>query len=113
LPADPIVPTSTKRYYVHNIDINKHLAHTMPYTLSVICPVQLKQGLICEEHTSTACQWPSKVSLCPLELVTTWNCNQVKTLVKMTSTHMSFHEMVSVVQTHSFISCEERGIKIA
>ena len=34
-----------------------------PYTLSAICPVQLKLGLIREEHTSPACQWPSKVSI--------------------------------------------------
>jgi hypothetical protein len=32
-----------------------------------ICPVQLKPGFIREEHTSPACQWPLKVSICPLK----------------------------------------------
>ncbi|XP_045549135.1 uncharacterized protein isoform X1 [Salmo salar] len=45
---------------VDNGDIRKTLAHTTPYTLSAICSVQLKPGLIHEEHTSPACQWPSK-----------------------------------------------------
>ena len=60
-----------------------------------------------------ACQWPSKMSICPLKSVTTLNCSQVMTLVRTTSTQMSFPETVcdslfrnsSVVQTHSFISC--------
>ncbi|CDQ94708.1 unnamed protein product [Oncorhynchus mykiss] len=72
----------------------------------------LKPGIIREEHTSPACQWPSKVSICPLMSVTMPNCSQVKTLVKTTSTQMSFPETVSdslwrnlIVQTHSFISC--------
>jgi hypothetical protein len=64
-------------HYVHDVDISKPLAHMMPYTLSAICPVQLKPALICEEHTSPACQWPSKVSISPLKLVTTSNCSQV------------------------------------
>jgi hypothetical protein len=46
------------------------LAHTPPYELSAICPVQLKPGFIHEEHISPACQWPSKVSICPLTSVT-------------------------------------------
>ncbi len=29
-----------------------HSIHTMPYTLSAICPVQWKSGLIREEYTS-------------------------------------------------------------
>ena len=48
-----------------------------------------------------------------LKLVTTPNYSQVKTLVRTTSTQMSFSEMVSdslcrnssVVQTHSFTNC--------
>ena len=54
-----------------------------------------------------------KVSICPLKSVTTPNCSQVKTLVRTTSTQMSFPKTVSdslcgnllVVQTPSFISC--------
>ena len=56
---------------------------------------RLKPGSICEEHTSPACQWPSKVSICPLKSVTMPNCSQIKTLVRTTSTQMSFHETVS------------------
>ena len=78
--------------------------------LSVFCSVQLKPWFIGEEHTSLACQWPSKVSICPVKLVMTPNCSQVKTLVR---TQMSFPETVSdslcrsefVVKIHSFISC--------
>jgi hypothetical protein len=52
--------------------------------------------------------------------VTTPNCSQVKTLVRTTSTQMSFPEMISdilcrislVVQTHSFISCPGGGLAI-
>jgi hypothetical protein len=43
----------------------------------VICPIQLKPGFIRKEHTSPACQQPSKVSICPLKSVTTPNCSQV------------------------------------
>ena len=99
-------PKATMGHSVHNVNIGKLLAHT----LSAICPVQLKPGFIHEEHTS-ACQWPSEVSICPLKLVTTQNYSQVKTLVSTTSMQMSFPEMVShslcqnslFVQTHSFI----------
>ena len=80
---------------VHNVDISKPLAHKTPYPLSAICPVQLKPGFIREEHTSPACQWLSKVSICPLKSDTMPNCRQVKTLVRMTSTQMSFPETVS------------------
>ena len=53
------------------------------------------------------------MSICPLKSLTTPNCSQVKTLVRITSTQISFPGMVSgslcrnslVVQTHSFISC--------
>ena len=50
MPACPYHnPTTTMG---HNVDIRKQVAQTMPYTLSAICPVQLKPGLIHEEHTS-------------------------------------------------------------
>jgi hypothetical protein len=79
----------------HSIDISKPLAHTTPLKLSAICPVQLKPGFIREEQTSSACQWPLKVSLCPLKSVTTPNLSQVKTLAWTTSMQMSFPETVS------------------
>ena len=88
-------PTTTMGHSVHNVDISKLLTHTMPYTLSAICLVQVKPGFICEGHTSPVCQWPSKVSICPLKSVTTPNCSQVKTLVRTTTTKLSFPEMVS------------------
>jgi hypothetical protein len=59
------------------------------------CSVQLKPGFFHEEHTSPACSWPSKVSIYTEKLVTTPNCSQVNTLVRITSTRMSFPEMVS------------------
>jgi hypothetical protein len=104
----------TMGHSVCNIDISKLLAHTMPYTLSAICAVQLKPGFIHEEHTSPACQWPAcqwppKVSICPLRSVTTPNCSQVKSLVRMTSFPETVSDRLyrnsSVMQTHNFISC--------
>ncbi len=72
-------PTATMGHSIHNIDISKPLTHTTPYTLSAICPVQWKPGLIREENTSPKCQTPSNVSICPLKSVTTMNCSQVET----------------------------------
>ena len=105
-------PTATMGHSVHNVDISKPLAHTMPSMLSAICPVLLKPVFIHEEHTSPACQRPLKICICPMKLLTTPNCSQVKTLVRTTSTQMSFLEMFSdslcrnslVVQTPSFSS---------
>ncbi len=68
-------PTATMGHSIHNVD-SKPLTHTMPYTLSAICPVQWKPGLIREENTSPKCQTPSNVSICPLKSVTMMNCSQ-------------------------------------
>ncbi|ROI15373.1 hypothetical protein DPX16_12925 [Anabarilius grahami] len=55
----------------------------------------------------------SNVSICPLKSVTTTNCSQVETPMRMTSMQMSFPETVSdslcrnslVMQTDCFSSC--------
>jgi hypothetical protein len=89
-----------------NVDISKPLAHTTPYTLPAICPVQLKLGFIHEEHTSPVCQCHmSKLSICPLKSVTTPNCSQVKTLVRTTSTQMSFLTLRSFLTVCAEILC--------
>ncbi len=67
-------PTATMGHSIHNVDISKSLTHTMPYTLSAICPVQWKLGFI-----SPKCQTPSNGSICPLKLVTMTKCSQVET----------------------------------
>ncbi len=88
-------PTATMGHTIHNVDISKPLTHTMPYTLSAICPVQWKPGFIREENPSPKCQMPSNVSICPLKSVTTTNCSQIATLMRMTSMQMSFPKTVS------------------
>ncbi len=87
-------PSATMGHLIHNVDISKPLTHTMPYTLSAICPVQWKPRFIREENTSPKCQTPSNVSICPLKSVTT-NCSQVETPMRTTSMQMSFTETVS------------------
>ncbi len=106
-------PTATMGHSIHNVDIRKPPTHTMPYTLSAICPVQWKPGFIREENTSPKCQTPSNVSICPLKSVTMTNCSQVETPMRMTSMQMSFPETVSdslcrndlVMQTDCYSSC--------
>ncbi len=73
-------PTATMGHSIHYVDISKPLTHTIPYTLSAICPVQWKPGFICEENNSTKCQTPSNVSICPRLM----NCSQVKTPMRTT-----------------------------
>ncbi len=114
-------PTATMGHSIHNVDISKPLTHTMPFTLSAICPVQWKPGLIREENTSPKCQTLcvskplQNVSICPLKSVTTTNCSQVETPMRMTSMQMSFPETVSdrlcrnslIKQTNCCSSCPD------
>uniref|UniRef100_A0A146PWK5 Uncharacterized protein n=1 Tax=Fundulus heteroclitus TaxID=8078 RepID=A0A146PWK5_FUNHE len=88
-------PTATMGHTIHNINIRKPLTHTMPHTLSAICPEQCKPGFIHEENTSPTCRTPANVSICPLKSVTTTNWSQVETPMRTTSMQMSFPETVS------------------
>ncbi len=81
--------------------------------LCTISPVQWNPRFIREENTFPKCQTPLNVSICPLKSVTTTNCSQVETLMRMTSMQMSFPETVSdsvcrnslVMQTDCCSSC--------
>ncbi len=83
------------------------------HTVTAICPVQWNPGFMCEENTSSKCQMPLNVSICPLKTVTTTNCSQVETPMRTTSMQMSFPETVSdslcrnslVMQTDCCSSC--------
>jgi hypothetical protein len=59
-------------------------------TIHTICPIEFKPGFILEEHSSLACQWWAFAHWSQLRCRTT-----VKTLVRTTSTQMSFPETVS------------------
>ena len=76
----------------HNVYISKPLAHTR-----CLPPARYSRnpGFIREGHTSPVCQWPLKVSICPVNSEMTLNCSRVKTLARMTSTQISFPETVS------------------
>ncbi|XDV35840.1 hypothetical protein PO909_005711 [Leuciscus waleckii] len=84
-------PTTTMGHSIHNVDIRR------------------------EENTSPKCQTPSNVSICPLKSVTTMNCSQVETPMRITSMQMSFPETVSdslcrnslVMQTDCCSSCPD------
>ncbi len=106
-------PTATMGHSIHNIDISKPLTLTMPYTISAICLVQWKPGIICEKNTSPKCQTPLNVSIYPLKLVMMTNCSRVETPMRTRSMQMSFTETVSdslcrhslVMQTDYCSSC--------
>ncbi len=103
-------PTATMGHSIHNVDISKPFTHTMPYTLSAICPIQWKPGFIREENTSLKCQMTSNV---PLKSLTTTNCSQVETQMRTKSMQMTLPETLSdsvcrnslVMQTNCCSSC--------
>ena len=84
--ACPYHNPTTTGLSVHKVDISKPLAqiHAVRHL-----PGTVETGIHSLKHTSPACQWPSKMSICPLKSVTMTNCSQVKTLM---STQMSFPE---------------------
>ncbi len=103
-------PTATMGHSIHNVDTSKPLPHTMPYTLSAICPAQRKPGFIREENTSPNCQMPSNVSICPLNSVTMTNCSQIETPIRTTRPSLRrfltvFCRNYLVMQTDCCSSC--------
>lgn len=87
-------------YHRHAVHNNIHIirkpnAHALPYTLSVICPIQCQAGSFIHEYSSSfKCQMPSKVNICLLSSVTMMNCSQIKIMVRETSMQMNFPKLV-------------------
>ncbi len=67
-------PTATMGHLIHNVDISKLLTHTMPYTLSAICPVQWKPGFIGEEKNISKVPDTVSDSLCRNSLIKQTDC---------------------------------------
>ncbi len=98
-------PTATMGHSIHNVDISKPFTHTMPYTLSAICPIQWKPGFIREENTSLKCQMTSNV---PLKSLTTTNCSQVETQMRMMNMQMTLPETLSDSVCRNFFGYANR-----